>query len=273
MSSQAASARESFASCLYTGTVMHRRFKPRAHKLRYRVYWMLLDVDDVEAVSNRLKLFSCGRFNLFSFFASDYASGSGAPLRTQVERHLTEAGVDLDGGPIRLLTMPRVLGYAFNPISVYFCYRRAGPLAAILYEVNNTFGERHSYLIPVATPGASPVEQHCEKDFYVSPFLNMRMNYDFRVTDPGRTIAVTVHGSDQDGPIITASLAGEREPLTDGALLRTFLTHPLLTLKVVGAIHWEALKLWTKGVRLVDRPKAPEWPVTIVHPATHSAET
>jgi hypothetical protein len=142
----------------------------------------------------------------------------------------------------------------FNPISTFFCHRADGTLAAILYEVNNTFGQRHSYLIAVADPAARPIRQSCAKALYVSPFMGMDMRYDFAVRPPGADVALTVRGSDVDGTLIVATFAGRRREVSDGAVLATFLRHPLLTAKVVGGIHWEALKLWIKGVRLTQRP-------------------
>jgi len=139
-------------STLYVGSVMHRRLRPRRHRLRYRVFWMLLDLDEIERLPRVLRLFSHNRFNAVSFHDADHGDGSATPLRAQVERHLAAAGIALGGGAIRLLCMPRILGYGFNPLSVYFCYQRSGLLAAILYEVHNTFGERHSYLIPTGGP-------------------------------------------------------------------------------------------------------------------------
>jgi DUF1365 family protein len=253
------------ASCLYAGTVMHRRIKPRAHKLKYRVFWMLFDLDELPHLPRRLRLFSREGFNLFGFYNRDHGDGSARPLRAQAEEHLAAAGIDLDGGPIRLLCMPRILGFVFNPISVYYCHRRDGALAALLYEVHNTFGQRHSYLIAVAGDGRQPLEQRCEKDFYVSPFMDMDIRYRFRVQPPGARVTLAIEGSDAQGPVIVASLAGEREALTDAALLRAFVLFPLMTLKVVAGIHWEAAKLWLKGLRLRPRPPAPE-PVTIVEP-------
>ena len=258
------------SSCLYTGTVMHRRFKPTQHRLSYRVFWTLLDLDELPQLTKKLRLFSRERFNLFGFYNSGHGDGSATPLRAQVEAHLDKAGIDLDGGAIRLLCMPRILGFTFNPISVYYCYHRDGVLAALLYEVHNTFGERHTYLIPVEGVADGPLEQHCLKAFYVSPFMDMDIAYTFRVTPPGERIALVIDGSDpqnsgQDGRVLVASLAGERRELTDAALLSAFLAFPLLTLKVVAGIHWEALKLWIKGMRLRPRPPAPA-PITVVQP-------
>ncbi len=253
------------ASALYVGRVTHRRLRPRPHSLAYRGYWLLLDLDEIDSVSGRLRLFSHNRFNLFSFYDADHASGSGK-LRPQIERHLSDAGIDIDGGAIRLLTMPRLLGYVFNPLSIYFCHHRDGTLAALLYEVSNTFGERHSYLIAVSEPENNPIRQRCEKLLYVSPFLGMDMRYDFHVIPPGQQTSVTVRAADASGDVVVATLNGVRTPLSDARLLRVFVTHPLLTAKVTLGIHWEALRLWLKGMRLQPRPSAPETPVT-----SHSA--
>ena len=258
-------------STLYAGIVTHRRVRPRPHRLRYRVFWMLLDLDEIEQLPRRLRLFAHNCFNTVSFFDTDHGDGSARPLRAQVEDHLKSAGIATDGGPIRLFCMPRLFGYGFNPLSVYFCYQRDGSLAAILYEVHNTFRERHSYLIPVDrdagvadAPGAV-IEQHCRKGFYVSPFMDMAMNYSFRVALPNQRVMVAVRAADADGPVLAAALTGERIALSDAALLRALLAHPLLTLKVVGAIHWHALRLLLKGLKLRPRPLPPAAPVTVVN--------
>jgi uncharacterized protein len=255
------------ASALYRGTVMHQRLRPRRHRLRYRVFSLLLDLDGIDALAARLWLFSRNRFNLFSFHDKDYGDGSGNPLRVQVERHMTKAGLEPDGGSIRLLTMPRILGYAFNPLSVYFCHRRSGALTAILYEVNNTFGQRHSYLMPVTNDGQGPIVQHCPKRFYVSPFLDMNMTYTFRIVPPGERVGIAINGRDAQGPIIVASLFGKRGALSDSGLALAFAVYPLLTLKVMIGIHWEALLIWLKGVRLRDRPPPPDRAVTLGRPS------
>jgi DUF1365 family protein len=240
---------------------MHQRYTPRRHALRYRLCWMLFDLDDLPA---RLRLFSHNRFNLISFQDRDHLDASGGSLRGQVEAAMAAAGLRPDGGAIRLLCMPRVLGHAFNPITVFFCYRRDGALRALLYEVHNTFGQRHSYLIPVEDGAAKTIRQGCDKAFYVSPFMRMTMTYQFRVVPPGETTAVVVHGDAAGERIITASFTGRRAALSDAALAGIVLRHGMLSLKVLGAIHWEAAKLWLKGLRLQPRPPPPEHPVTVV---------
>ena len=252
-------------SALYTGTVVHTRMRPVRHRLRYRMLMLLLDLDELPTLSRRLRLFSNERFNLFGFAARDHLAPGGGSLRTQVEAALSAAGIGPDGGAIRLLAMPRVLGSVFNPLSIFFCHGRDGALRAVLYEVNNTFGQRHSYLIPVAGPGL-PIRQECAKAFYVSPFMDMALRYRFRLTPPGEKFGVAIEVRDQTGPVLTAGLAARRTALTDGALLRGFLRHPLLGAQVLGGIHWEAVKLWRKGMRIRPRPAPPAEPVSIVLP-------
>jgi len=251
-------------SALYVGTVVHRRLRPRSHYLRYAAFWMLLDLDEIGEFDRALRLFSRGRFNAVSFCDTDHGDQSGEPLRLQIERHLRAAAIDLNGGAIRLLCMPRIFGYAFNPLSIYFCHRSDGALAALLYEVRNTFGERHSYLIPVEPRPGTVVRQSCDKSFYVSPFLDMKLRYEFRVLPPGPSISVVVAARDDEGTTIVASLSGRRRALTDAALLRLLLHMPFLTLKVIGAIHWQAVNMWWKGFALKPRPPKPAVAVTIV---------
>ncbi len=252
-------------SALYEGRVWHRRFKPREHKLAYRIPMVLLDLDELPDLDRRLRLFSHNRFNLMDFREADHLDGTATPLRAQVDRILTAGGFAA-GGRVRLLCMPRVLGSVFNPLSVYFCEAPGGGLQAILYEVNNTFGQRHSYLLK-AEEGALDVRHGCEKRFYVSPFNDLRMTYDFRVIPPGdfsdeQPLSVRIDVKDAEGLLMTAAFAGQREALTDGTLFAAWLRHPLLMGKVLGSIHWEALKLWLKGMKLTPRPPAPEQPVT-----------
>ncbi|HEX4407130.1 MAG TPA: DUF1365 family protein [Xanthobacteraceae bacterium] len=253
-----------FRSSLYVGSVMHRRLRPRPHRLRYRVFWMLFDLDEVDTLSRRLRLFSHNRINVLSFHNADHGDGSGRPLRRQIEQHLQDAGIDIQGGAIRLLCMPRILGYGFNPLSVYFCHDRDGALRAIVYEVHNTFRQRHSYLIPVDRATGAIVDQQCRKLFYVSPFMDMDLSYQFRVAPPDQHVSIAIKASDRDGPQLVAALSGRRRDLSDAALARTLASHPLLTLKVVGAIHWHALRLALKGFRLRPRPQPPSVPVTAV---------
>lgn len=243
------------ASAIYAGEVRHARTRPKRHRLRYRIFMLLLDLDGLEALERQLRWFSLQRFNLFGFDSRDHGDGSSTPLRTQVEARLDAHGLSIDGGAIRLLCLPRVLGYVFNPLSVYFCHRPDGPLRAIVYEVSSTFGERHSYVIPAEARGDGPIRQRAQKRLHVSPFLDMDLTYAFRIAPPDDRIAVLIDTLDRDGVILHASFTGERRPLTDGQLLKAFATHPLLTLKVMAGIHWEAVRLIARGLRL--RPGSP----------------
>jgi len=243
-------------SCLYVGNVMHRRLRPRAHRLRYRAFWTLLDLDEIDRLSGWLKLFSRNRFNLASFHDRDHGDGSDVPIRQQVETLLRNHGYRSADISIRLLCFPRILGYGFNPLSIYFCQRPDESLEAIIYEVHNTFGERHSYVFPGNGETAEIIEQGCSKQFHVSPFLGMDMSYAFRVLLPARRVSVAIQGIRNDEPLIVASLSAMRCELTDGTLLKTFLAHPLLTLKVIAAIHWHALRMLCKGFHVHARKPA-----------------
>lgn len=249
-------------SGLYAGSVIHYRLRPRQHRLRYSIFYLLLDLDRIDALAAQLRLFSRNRFNLFSFYDRDYGEGAATTPRDRIERHLREGGIEC-GGPIRLLTMPRILGYAFNPLSIYFYYRPDETLSAIIYEVNNTFGQRHSYLIPVPLGTEVPIRQESQKSFYVSPFMSTDMVYSFSIVPPGKDVSVSVIGRDDAGPLIVARLDAVRQDLTDASLARAFIVYPLLTFKVIAGIHWEALLIWLKGIRLHPRPSPPDRPVTI----------
>lgn len=262
MAKQDATVPEPQRSAIYTGSVIHRRYRPRVHKLKYSVFWLLLDLDEIDSLSGRSRIFSRNRFNLFSFFDRDYVGKTARPIREQIDGYLTDAGIP-GGGRIEVLTMPRILGYAFNPLSVFYCYDRAGALSALLYEVSNTFGERHSYLIPVTNPNERPIRQSIEKSFFVSPFLEMNLHYDFRMEPPQSTVAVGIAARDAEGPMINAVLRADRVELTDKALLRAFVQFPLLTLKVVAGIHWEAVLLVLKRVGLKRKPEPPLQPVSL----------
>ena len=239
-------------SALYRGEVMHRRLRPRPHRLRYRLFSLYLDLDELDGLSGRLRLFARNRFAPLAFHDRDHLAGTDEPLRAQVERLLTGAGIAWDGGAIRLLTMPRLLGFVFNPLNVWFCFRCDGGLAAIAYEVNNTFGERHCYVLPAAGEGA--VRQDCAKAFHVSPFLPMELDYAFRVAPPGERLALGITVSDRESPLLTAVHTARRRALSDAELARALVAYPLLTLKVVAGIGWEAARLWAKRVPVFHHP-------------------
>lgn len=240
---------------IYEGVVAHRRLRPAAHGFSYRVFSMLLDIDRIDDASKALRFFSRNSFNLFSFFDRDHGGGEDEVLSARIRAMLWGAGLYGDGR-ILLLCYPRILGYAFNPLAVYYCHAADGRLEAIIYEVRNTFGEMHSYLI--AVEGNAPrIRQSAEKAFYVSPFMDMDQRYAFDLDRPGEALSVGIRNLDADGLILSASFKGARREMTDRALISAFFRYPLMTLKVIVAIHWEAARLFAKGLEYRKRPAAP----------------
>ena len=262
------------AASLFRGSVMHARMKPVAHRFQYSVFNLLIDLDRLDQADDASRLFSVNRANLLSFHEKDHGRRDGSSLRRYVEEVLAPAGVDLAGGRVLLLCYPRLLNTVFNPLSVYFAYAASGALAAVIYEVRNTFGEMHSYVAPVRDGelSAAGLRQERDKLFYVSPFNGMAMRYLFRLRPPTDTIAIRILEVDAQGPLLSATFNGARNPLTTLSLLAALGTAPLLTAKVVAGIHWEALRLWLKGMRLVSRPPAPT-PVSYGDPASAAART
>ena len=251
-------------SSLYYTKIQHRRWRPRHHKLSYGAFYLLIDLDELDRMHRHLRWFSYNSFNLFSFRDKDHGPGRNAPLRPWVEQHLGTAGIDLEGGSIQLLCLPRILGYVFNPLSVYYCYHRDGELMAVLYEVSNTFNQRHSYLFTVSPDGDKTLRHDCEKRFYVSPFIEASGRYEFSMRPPGEELYLHIRQKDQEGRLLDAWINGTKHHVSDRNLMTCLLRFPLLTLKVIGGIHWEALQLWLKGIGLKERPEPPQEPVTIV---------
>jgi DUF1365 family protein len=234
---------------LFTGRVTHTRLRPFVHKLAYNVFSLWLDVDRVREPAARSWLFSYNKFGVASFYDKDHGDHSGAALRGWVERTLEGAGLAVPGGAIRLLTFPRILGYVFNPISLFFCYDRQDRLRAMIYEVHNTVGGAHAYVAPVPDGSETFVRQGADKCFYVSPFIGMTARYDFTLVPPGETFALTIRETVPEGPQLTATHAGKRREFGDAQLAWLLLANPLMTLKVFAAILWEALFIWGKGAR------------------------
>jgi len=249
------------ASALYEGAVVHQRLHPRRHRLRYRLFQLLIDLDEIPALDRRLVLFRHNRPAPLSLYDRDHCAGEDRPLRPQVEAILEGAEVAPPGGPIRLLAMPRVLGYVFNPLSIFYCHAPSGELRAVVLQVNNTFGERHFYVVRAS---AGRVHRGCQKAFFVSPFLPVEMRYAFRLNAPDEHVTVAIVADGPDGrPWLSAALHADRRPLTDRTLVGALLRHPLATAKVIAAIHLEAAKLLAKGVRLVRKPPPPAASTTV----------
>jgi uncharacterized protein len=247
---------EGDAAALYIGKVMHARLKPVGHRFSYRVMSLLIDLDRLDVADRQTFLFGVNRPALYSFYESDHGERDGSSLRLYAQGCATEHGIDLTGGRVLLLCYPRLFGYTFNPLSVYFCYRADGQPALIIYEVRNTFGDIHAYALPVRAGELSPagIRQEQDKRFYVSPFVGMTMRYYFRVVPPKDRVKLRILETDSEGPLLSATFSGHRRALTARELLRSFVSLPAVTVKIMAAIHWEALRLWLKGVRLVPRP-------------------
>ena len=245
-------------SALYFGEVMHRRLDRTAYRFIYKVFSVFVDVDDLPVLHRRLRLFSHNRFNLFSLHDRDHGGRDGAPLRAWAEGLLKAQGIDLEGGAIQLLCFPRVLGSVFNPMCVWYCRHRDGSLRAIVCEVRNTFGEMHHYVL---MPGAGGVmdwraEYGVRKVFHVSPFIPPEAEYRFRFQEPAERVRVYINELIDGKPVLKASVGGSRLPFTDAKLLSMFARLPFMTLKIIGAIQWKALKIWFKGARFHRMPRA-----------------
>jgi DUF1365 family protein len=263
----------SLASALYAGDVVHVRYRPRHHRLHYRVFALLLDFDELPAL-DRIPLFGHNRTAVLSFHDADHGDGASGGLRGWVERQLALAGLEFGRPTIRVLCYPRLFGYVFNPLTVYFVSDAEGVVRALLHEVTNTFGERRTYVIPVTDPPGAPIRQTCAKQLYVSPFVPMDVRYDFLVRPPAERILVRVDDVDDAGLLLRASFSGRRRELNGKTLLGALLRYPLMTLKVIVGIHWEALRLWRKGAPVFGHAAAPQRiATTVVVPAGTASGT
>lgn len=249
------------SSALYAGRVRHTRLDPFSHRFEYRVYYGLFDIDQLDELERNNRLFSMGRFNMFSLRRRDHGPQDGSDWRLWAERLLADAGVDIRGGQIMLLAFPRILGYAFNPISVWYCYDSAGKLRGVLHEVRNTFGHRHTY---VAAVDSDRPAHSFGKKLHVSPFNDMDEEYSFTLSQPGDRLTIAIDHAAKDKTKFRAGMALRRLPLDDRNLARLFVTHPLLTLKVIFGIHYQALRLWLKGAKYRPIPAPPATAFTVV---------
>jgi hypothetical protein len=262
-----------FYSALYAGEVAHVRFRPARHRLAYRVCYFLFDLDELPEIDSALRLFAYNRPGLFSLRDRDHgplprADRSGPPgLRSWVDETLRTAGLDIGRGRVLLLTLPRIFGHVFNPISVFYCYGEEGGLQALIYEVNNTFGHRHAYVLRPG-PAVSGVYRHvADKKMHVSPFIDMTARYDFRLNAPGLApggdLTFAIRESDAAGRLLHAGFKGTRLELSDRRLAWQILRFPFMTFKIIAGIHWEALKLWLKGTPFYRTPAPPRHGVTL----------
>jgi len=245
------------AASLYFGKVMHARLKPFLHRFNYRVMSLLIDLGRLEDADRQSMLFGVNRSALYSFHECDHGRRDGSSLRGYADDCARGHGIDLADGKVLLLCYPRQLGYAFNPLSVYFCFDRTGALVLMIYEVRNTFREMHHYVLPVAASEqrAAVTHQAQDKSFNVSPFIEAAMRYHFSIWPPADAVKIRILETDASGPLLAATFSGRRRSLTSATLLRAFVALPFVTAKIIAAIHWQALRLWLKGAKLV--PGAP----------------
>ena len=238
-------------STIYNGKVIHRRFKPKEHYFKYNVFSLLIDIDELEIIENTIKIFSHNKFNIISFFDKDHGPRDGTSVKQWVIKNLKDIGIENIKIQIKLLCYPRIFGYVFNPLSVFFIYDENSRLIAILYEVKNTFGEQHTYVFK--TDDDKVIINNCTKKFHVSPFIEMECHYYFRVLKPSDKISVIIDQKDKDGKLLYASQDGNATELNEKNLLTSYISHPLMTFKIIAAIHYEALKLWLKGIKIIKR--------------------
>ena len=239
-------------TCIYKGIVTHRRFKPKKHFFSYKTFSIFFDLDELEELEKKNYLFSLNKFNLFSFYNKDHGDRDGKDLKNWVIDNLKKFNIVFKVSKIKLLCFPRILGYVFNPLSIFYCYNENSELRAILYEVKNTFNEQHTYVFPV-TKDAKIITQSCNKKFYVSPFIEMETAYNFRLAEPKETLSIFIKQTDKEGMLLSACQIGRKEHISTKQLITNFLKHPMMTLKIIMAIHFEALRLWRKGVKIVKR--------------------
>ena len=237
-------------SCIYNGYVSHTRFKPVKHSLRYNTFSLFIDLDEIENLSKNNFIFSFNKFNIFSFFNKDHGDRDGLCLKNWVLNKLKKFNINKDINNIKLLCYPRVFGYVFNPLSIFYCYENKN-LKAVMYEVKNTFNEQHTYIFKVKSN--NEISQKCKKKFYVSPFMDMETQYEFKLLNPDENLSVLIKQSDKDGIVLTAVQKGVKKEFNMKQLLVNFVLYPLMTLKIIGAIHYEALRLWKKGAKYRSR--------------------
>ena len=239
-------------SSIYNGQVIHKRFKPKVHSFRYDVFSLLIDLSELETLDKQVNFFSYNKFNWISFYDKDHGDRDGSSLINWVQKNLRKNNISTENIKIKILCYPRIFGFVFNPLSVFYVYNSNENLISILYEVKNTFGEQHTYIFRIEKD-ANLIQNNCSKKFHVSPFIQMNCNYFFRLLKPGNKISVIIDQYENEDKILYASQDGIRTDFNTKYLIKSFLNHPLMTFKIIIAIHYEAFKLWSKGIKFIKK--------------------
>ncbi len=227
-------------SCIYTGKVVHKRFKPKEHFFKYKVFSILLDLNEIKFISKNINFFSYNKFNLMSFYDKDHGPRDGSSLTDWVKLNLKSVGINNEEIKIKILCYPRILGYVFNPLSIFFVYNSKSKLIS------------HTYVFKVDEK-SELLKNNCEKKFFVSPFMDLESEYYFKVLNPDKSLSIIIDQRDKSGKLLFASQDGVRSNLNSKNLIFSYLKHPLMTFKIISAIHFEALRLWLKGIKLVKK--------------------
>lgn len=242
-------------SCLYKARVMHHRLAPRQHRFHYEVFMFYLDLDEIDSLAKRLKFMSRNRFNLFNFRDKDHLQlpkekpDTSKNVRQHITDYLSQNGVEIGTGRIMVLTNLCTAGYQFNPVSFYFCFNEQEQPICSIVEICNTFLEMKPYFLGANTKLGDGFKLNTEKMFYVSPFIDMDTHFDFDLHIPDDKLQIRIDDYDQAGErFFISTLSGVRKPLTDANLFLYFISFPLITLQIIGLIHWQALKLWLKKI-------------------------
>ena len=239
-------------SSIYNGTVIHKRFKPKIHFFKYKVFSILIDISEINLLDKTLKIFSYNKFNIVSFYDEDHGPRDGTSVKEWVIKNLQDNQIDTQDIKIKLLCYPRIFGFVFNPLSIFFIYNKKSELISILYEVKNTFDEQHTYIFK-NKENENTIKHTCKKKFHVSPFIEMNCTYFFKILKPGDKISIIIDQYDEEGKLLYASQDGSRIELNNKNLFLSYLKHPLMTFKIIAAIHFEAFKLWIKGIKFIKK--------------------
>ena len=241
---------------IYEGPIVHKRYHQKKHKFKYNVFNLLLNIDDLSGLNKKYKLFSYNRFNLFSFHDKDHGKKDGTSVKDWIFEILVNCEIRISKDELKVfgLCYPRILGYVFNPISVWSVYDKKNILRLLIYEVRNTFGEDHSYVVKINNEN-DKLNHNRKKRFHVSPFIDLNASYNFSTNINNEKANITIKESNNDNPILLASFNGKSKKFNDWNLFLLFFKYPLMTLKVIYGIHIQALFLWIKRVKFVPHPK------------------